>query len=144
MPAPKNPNTRAATAKRVRVGQENAAAKLRAAGWATMPPEADPIPTEPGVYLSDTIYTDPMFAQIGDTALVLWHRCLFSPARIIVDGKAAIPVNALDRHADKAAVLVHAGLWNYHAASDTYVYERPGQVYAIVGAESTVDSRTDR
>lgn len=40
MPAPKNPNTAAATAAAVRRGQETAAAKLRAAGWTVTPPPA--------------------------------------------------------------------------------------------------------
>lgn len=39
MPAPKNPNTAAATAAVRRRGQETMAAKLRAAGWAVTPPE---------------------------------------------------------------------------------------------------------
>lgn len=39
MPAPKRPNTAAATAAVVRRGQETMAAKLRAAGWTVIPPE---------------------------------------------------------------------------------------------------------
>ena len=39
MPAPKNPNTAAATAAVRRRGQETMAAKLRAAGWTCTPPE---------------------------------------------------------------------------------------------------------
>lgn len=39
MPAPKKPNTAAATAAVVRRGQETAAAKLREAGWLVVPPE---------------------------------------------------------------------------------------------------------
>jgi len=39
MPAPKNPNTAAATAVVRRRGQETMAAKLRAAGWKVTPPE---------------------------------------------------------------------------------------------------------
>jgi hypothetical protein len=43
MPAPKKPNTTAATAATRRRGQETMAAKLRAAGWVCIPPEqADP------------------------------------------------------------------------------------------------------
>lgn len=38
MPAPKRPNTAAATAAVVRRGQETMAAKLRAAGWTVIPP----------------------------------------------------------------------------------------------------------
>lgn len=46
MPAPKNPNTRAATAATIRRGQETMAAKLRAAGWTVLPPdESGPPPT---------------------------------------------------------------------------------------------------
>ena len=41
MPAPKRPNTAAATAKVVRNAQERKAADLRAAGWTVIPPEAD-------------------------------------------------------------------------------------------------------
>lgn len=39
MPAPKRPNTTAATAAVVRRGQETQAAKLRAAGWLVLSPE---------------------------------------------------------------------------------------------------------
>lgn len=39
MPAPKSPNTAAATAAVRRRGQETAAAKLRQAGWLVTPPE---------------------------------------------------------------------------------------------------------
>lgn len=39
MPAPKRPNTTAATAAVVRRGQETVAAKLRSAGWIVLPPE---------------------------------------------------------------------------------------------------------
>jgi hypothetical protein len=39
MPAPKNPNTAAATAAVKRRGQETMAAKLRAAGWVVIAPE---------------------------------------------------------------------------------------------------------
>lgn len=39
MPAPKSPNTAAATAAVRRRGQETAAAKLREAGWVVIPPE---------------------------------------------------------------------------------------------------------
>lgn len=39
MPAPKTPNTAAATAAVRRRGQETMAAKLRAAGWTVTPPE---------------------------------------------------------------------------------------------------------
>ncbi len=39
MPAPKRPNTEAATAKVVRRGDETAAARLRAHGWGVIPPE---------------------------------------------------------------------------------------------------------
>jgi hypothetical protein len=39
MPAPKRPNTAAATAKVVRRGQETVAAKLRAGGWLCLSPE---------------------------------------------------------------------------------------------------------
>lgn len=39
MPAPKRPNTAAATAAVRRRGQETMAAKLRAAGWVVVPPE---------------------------------------------------------------------------------------------------------
>jgi hypothetical protein len=39
MPAPKRPNTTAATAAVVRRGQETRAARLRAAGWLALPPE---------------------------------------------------------------------------------------------------------
>lgn len=39
MPAPKRPNTAAATAAVVRRGLETMAAKLRAAGWTVIPPE---------------------------------------------------------------------------------------------------------
>jgi hypothetical protein len=39
MPAPKKPNTAAATAAVRRRGQETMAAKLRAAGWTVAPPE---------------------------------------------------------------------------------------------------------
>lgn len=39
MPAPKKPNTTAATAAVVRRGQETMAAKLREAGWVCIPPE---------------------------------------------------------------------------------------------------------
>lgn len=40
MPAPKNPNTAAATAAVRRRGDETAAARLRAHGWLVLPPEA--------------------------------------------------------------------------------------------------------
>lgn len=40
MPAPKNPNTAAATAAVRRRGDETAAARLRDHGWLTLPPEA--------------------------------------------------------------------------------------------------------
>jgi len=47
MPAPKRPNTTAATAAVVRRGQETQAAKLRAAGWAVLSPEqVDSLPPE--------------------------------------------------------------------------------------------------
>lgn len=39
MPAPKRPNTEAATAAVRRRGQETAAAKLREAGWTVIPPK---------------------------------------------------------------------------------------------------------
>jgi hypothetical protein len=39
MPAPKKPNTAAATAAVRRRGQETMAEKLRAAGWTVIPPE---------------------------------------------------------------------------------------------------------
>lgn len=40
MPAPKNPNTAAATAAVRRRGEETMAAKLRARGWKCTPPES--------------------------------------------------------------------------------------------------------
>lgn len=40
MPAPKRPNTAAATAAVRRRGDETAAARLRAHGWIVIPPEA--------------------------------------------------------------------------------------------------------
>jgi hypothetical protein len=40
MPAPKNPNTAAATAAVRRRGDETAARRLREHGWLVMPPEA--------------------------------------------------------------------------------------------------------
>ena len=40
MPAPKNPNTAAATASVRRRGDETAATRLRAHGWLVIPPEA--------------------------------------------------------------------------------------------------------
>lgn len=51
MPAPKrantSPATQAATAKRIRAGQETQAARLRAAGWIAVPPEhADQLPAD--------------------------------------------------------------------------------------------------
>lgn len=47
MPAPKTPNTAAATAAVRRRGQETMAAKLRAAGWIVIPPErANELPSE--------------------------------------------------------------------------------------------------
>jgi hypothetical protein len=53
MPAPKNPNTAAATAAVRRRGQETMAAKLRAAGWAVTPPEqhesSHGVPIGPGM-----------------------------------------------------------------------------------------------
>jgi hypothetical protein len=39
MPAPKNPNTAAATAAVIRRGQETRAARLREAGWIILRPE---------------------------------------------------------------------------------------------------------
>ena len=55
MPAPKNPNTAAATAAVRRRGQETMAAKLRAAGWTVTPPEQHKsdygVPLVPGVPL---------------------------------------------------------------------------------------------
>lgn len=42
MPAPKNPNTAAATEAVRRRGQETMAAKLRAAGWVVIAPEDAP------------------------------------------------------------------------------------------------------
>lgn len=39
MPAPRHPNTTAATAVVRRRGQETMAAKLRVAGWVVIPPE---------------------------------------------------------------------------------------------------------
>lgn len=39
MPAPKTPNTAAATAATMRRGDETAARKLRARGWLVVPPE---------------------------------------------------------------------------------------------------------
>jgi hypothetical protein len=51
MPAPKNPNTAAATAaataRRQRTAQERRAGELRAVGWLVVPPEAvAELPTE--------------------------------------------------------------------------------------------------
>lgn len=40
MPAPKSPNTAAATAAVLRRGDETAAARLRSHGWLVIPPEA--------------------------------------------------------------------------------------------------------
>jgi hypothetical protein len=54
MPAPKRPNTTAATAKVIRRGQETAAAKLRAAGWVCIPPEQiDELPAATARHLNN-------------------------------------------------------------------------------------------
>lgn len=47
MPAPKKPNTAAATAAVRRRGDETAAARLRSHGWLALPPEAvDGLPVD--------------------------------------------------------------------------------------------------
>lgn len=47
MPAPKKPNTAAATAAVRRRGDETAAVRLRSHGWLTLPPEAvDQLPAD--------------------------------------------------------------------------------------------------
>lgn len=104
--------------------------------WLARPLETDPIPEAPGVYLSDTISEDPRFLEAGPAAIGLWVRSLMHPERRIADGHAVIPavVTAKLRHdGDDELALIDAGLWDYDAETDCFVFADPGQVYAIVG-----------
>lgn len=144
MPAPKNPNTTAATTARIRAGQETAATRLRSAGWTVRPPEEDPVPDAPGLYLSDTIADDSLFHSLGDNAVALWtYGLLDKTNRLIIDGHAAVPAATIRRFGPQSAErLVEAGYWRYDDRTGCYLYLHPGQMYAIVGADSSLSAPT--
>jgi hypothetical protein len=138
--------TAASVAKRRRGRQERLAAELSAAGWHSTPPEADPIPDEPGVYLSDTLWGNAAVRAAGAAALGLWHYALMHPARTVVDGYAAIHASAIPRTIGSPELrqrLVDTGLWEFHKASGCYLFLHPGVLYAIVGKQATRDSRSE-
>lgn len=138
--------TAASVAKRRRGRQERLAAELAAAGWHSTPPEADPVPTEPGVYLSDTLWNNAAIRAAGDRGLGLWHYALIHPARILVDGYAAIPADVVQEPPATAELrrrLIDVGLWKFDRKSGCYLFLHPGALYAIVGKQSTRDNRSE-
>jgi hypothetical protein len=82
MPAPKHPNTtqatRRAAEKRVRQGEETAAAKLRAKGWTVTPPEDSQ---------EDAMTTYTVEIDASNTSGTIWQA--LAPAENVTDSGTA-------------------------------------------------------
>lgn len=126
MPAPKTPNTSAATAANQRRGDETAAARLRAAGWLVVPPERITRQMEEAMSRTYTVEV-----QARSTDSTIWQAV--APAETIdaMDAEEAARVtvdnqNVIDPHGEGPWRIV---AWKGNDASGNDAYVLDGQAW---------------